>query len=696
MKTKKCPRFILLVALSLVSMVGQVMAAPRTDINLDEQWKFIRRDVADAAMTNFDDSAWQPVTLPHTWNNLDGQTSGTPYYRGVGWYRRHLTVDAQYAGKSLFLKFDGAATVTEVMVNGAPVGTHKGNFAAFCFEVTPYLRVGQDNVIAVKVNNAKNSDVLPLSGDFTVFGGLYRDVHLLVLDKLSVTPLDYASPGVYIKQIGATKDSAELEISTKLRNANSSAKTATVHCTVIDATGKTIQTTTSHAEMGSSAVADVIQHVSIVKPHLWNGRLDPYLYRVAIVVGDGSKVTDVVTQPLGIRSFHVDPDHGFFLNGVPYPLHGVSRHQDRLDKGWAIDPADQREDFQLITEIGATCVRLAHYQQDQLVYDLCDRNGLVLWTELSLVNELTDSEAFTENARQQLTEMIKQNYNHPSIAFWGIFNELHMKNQWYDAPAKWDLVKPLNQLAKDLDPTRLTTAASCIKSVDPLNDVTDVMAFNRYFGWYADKLSTWPGALDKFHQEWPTRGIGISEYGAGASINQHEISTNQPVASSHWHPEEYQDLAHEQAWLAMKDRPWLWCTLVWNMFDFAVGQRDEGDTPGRNDKGLVTYDRKVKKDAFFWYKANWTQTPFVYITSRRFTNRSEAKTPVKIYSNCDAVELKINGLSQGTVRSVNHIFLWNDRQLAPGENRIEVSATQDGKPCMDSCVWTYKAGAEKS
>ncbi len=695
MKTKKCPRLVLLVALSLLTMVGQTMAAPRTDINLDEQWKFIRQDVADAATTNFDDAAWPTVTLPHTWNNLDGQTSGTPYYRGVGWYRRHLTVDAQYAGKSLFLKFDGAATVTEVMVNGALVGTHKGNFAAFCFEVTPYLRVGQDNVIAVKVNNAKNSDVLPLSGDFTVFGGLYRDVHLLVLDKLSVTPLDYASPGVYIKQTGATKDSAELEISTKLRNANSSAKTATVHCTVIDATGKTIQTTTSHVEMGPNAVAEVIQHLNITKPHLWNGRIDPYLYQVAVVVGDGSKVTDVVTQPLGIRTFRVDPDHGFFLNNVSYPLHGVSRHQDRLDKGWAIGLAEQTEDFQLITEIGATCVRLAHYQQDQIVYDLCDRNGLVLWTELSLVNELTDSEAFTENARQQLTEMIKQNYNHPSIAFWGIFNELHMKNQWYDAPAKWDLVKPLNQLAKDLDPTRLTTAASCIRSVDPLNAVTDVMAFNRYFGWYTGKPSDWPGALDALHQDWPNRGIGISEYGAGASINQHEISTNEPVATSHWHPEEWQNVAHEQAWLAMKERPAIWCELVWNMFDFAVGQRDEGDTPGRNDKGLVTYDRKVKKDAFFWYKANWTQTPFVYITSRRFTNRTESKTPVKIYSNCDAVELKVNGVSEGTVHSLNHIFLWNDRALLPGENHIEVSATQDSKTYMDSCSWTYKAGTEK-
>jgi beta-galactosidase len=680
--------------LQLTALTARSMAAPRDDIGLDDQWKFIRQDITDAATTNFDDSSWTSVTLPHTWNNLDGQTSGAPYYRGVGWYRRHLLVDVKYAGKSLFLKFDGAATVAEVLVNGTLIGTHKGNFAAFCFDATPYLRVGQDNVIAVKVNNAKDSNVLPLSGDFTVFGGLYRDVHLLVLNRLSVTPLDYASPGVYIKQTGVTRDFAELEITTKLRNANSSAKTATILCSISEASGIPAQQTSSHEVLGSNAVVDVVQYVKIAKPHLWNGRIDPYLYRVSVVVKDGDKVTDAVSQPLGIRTFRVDPDHGFFLNGASYPLHGVSRHQDRLDKGWAIGRTEQEQDFRLITEMGATCVRLAHYQQDQLVYDLCDRNGLVLWTELSLVNELTDSQAFTDNARQQLTEMIKQNYNHPSIAFWGIFNELHMKNQWYDAPPKWDLVKQLNQLAKELDSTRLTTAASCIRSVDPLNAVTDVMCFNRYFGWYADKLSDWPGALDKLHKEWPTRGIGISEYGAGASINQHEISTNQPNAFSHWHPEEYQDVAHEQAWLAMKDRPWLWCELVWNMFDFAVGQRDEGDTSGRNDKGLVTYDRKVKKDAFFWYKANWTTTPFVYITSRRFINRTEPKTPVKIYSNCDAVELKINGVSQGTVHSVNHIFLWSDRQLVPGENRIEVSASQDAKTYTDSCSWTYKVAIE--
>ena len=686
---------ILLGILYLTTPMNGTMAAPRSDLKLDEQWRFIREDVANAATTNCDDSAWSPVNLPHTWNNLDGQTAGKDYYRGIGWYRRHLLVDAQYAGKSLFLKFDGAATVADVFVNGDLIGTHRGNFAAFCFDATPFLRVGKDNVVAVRVNNAKDKDILPLSGDFTVFGGLYREVHLLVLDKMSVTPLDYASPGVYVKQAQVTGDSAELEITTKLRNGGHSPKKPTVYCTIFDAAGLAVGKTSSQQQIGTNSVADIVQRLTLARPHLWNGRADPYLYKVRIEVGDGGQIVDSVEQPLGVRFFRVDPDQGFSLNGAPYPLRGVSRHQDRLDKGWAIGPAEHEEDFRLITEMGSTCVRLAHYQQDQLVYDLCDRNGLILWTELSLVNELTDSEAFTDNARQQLTELIKQNSNHPSIIFWGIFNELHAKGSWNDAPAKWDLVKQLNQLAKDLDHTRVTAAASCINAHNPLNFVTDIIGFNRYYGWYNDKSTDWPKALDTLHQVDTNRCVGISEYGAGASIQQHETVPQKPDPGSHWHPEEYQSYAHEQAWLAMKDRPFLWCDLVWNMFDFAVGQRNEGDTPGRNDKGLVTYDRKVKKDAFYWYKANWTDAGFVYITSQRFTERTEAKTPVTIYSNCDSVELRVNGVSQGSLHSANHIFRWNDITLTAGENAIECFAAKGPWTYSDTCTWRLKVAAGK-
>jgi beta-galactosidase len=685
---------IIAVALVLATTIGPVFALPRADVGLDNQWKFIRQDVAGAEAVGFDDSTWQTVDLPHTWNNMDGQDGGNDYYRGVGWYRRHLKVNSRYAGKSLFLKFDGAATVADVFVNGRPAGAHRGNFGAFCFDVTPLLRVGQDNVIAVKVNNARDPDIAPLDGDFTVFGGLYRDAHLLVLDKLSISPLDYASPGVYIRQNRVTPDLAELEITTKLRNANDAAKKATVRCTITDAGGKRVAGTGSQQEVPANGSRNAVQTIKLPKPHLWNGRSDPYLYQVSVEVQDGRKLVDSVTQPLGVRFFRADPDKGFFLNGQHVALHGVNRHQDRIDKGWAIGPAEHEEDFNLIMEMGCTAIRLAHYQHAQYFYDLCDRGGLVVWAELSLVNKLGESPAFAENARQQLTELIKQNYNHPSIIFWSLFNELRFRDKLPEA-AECELISDLNKLAKTLDPTRLTVAASCcVPATHPSTGITDIIGLNWYYGWYSGQPEDWPGKLDELHQTLPARCVGITEYGAGASIVQHEIPPRQPKPVSPWHPEEWQCVVHEAAWKAMKDRPWLWGTFLWNMFDFAADQRKEGDHLGRNDKGLVTYDRKVKKDTFFWYKANWTTDPFVYITSRRFTIRTEPKTPVKIYSNCNEVKLNVNGVSLGPVRSGNHIFLWKEVTLKPGANRIEAVGLKRGRSFTDSCVWTWQSAEQ--
>jgi beta-galactosidase len=433
----------------------------------------------------------------------------------------------------------------------------------------------------------------------------------------------------------------------------------------------------------------------LADPHLWNGQRDPYLYQLTVEIRDGQRLTDRVTQPLGLRFFRVDPDRGVFLNGRHYPLHGVNRHQDRLDKGWAIGPAEHDEDFKLIQELGCTAVRLAHYQHAQYFYDLCDRGGMVVWAELPLINALGASDAFAENARQQLTELVKQNFNHPSIVCWSLFNELHSKTSWIEPPATWDLIPELNQLVKQLDSTRPSTSAACIMPEYPLNRVTDIVAFNRYPGWYFGTPTNWPGMLDSMRTTLPGRSIGISEYGAGASIHQHERDPQQPKAEGHWHPEEWQSIAHEAAWKAMKDRPWLWCEFIWNMCDFAVDTRTEGDQPGRNDKGLITYDRKTKKDAFYWYKANWSDAPFVYITSRRFVNRTDPNTPVKLYSNCDTVQLKVNGVSRRAIPSDDHIFLWNDVTLKRGPNHVVATGIRDGKKYIDSCVWDYEPSARQ-
>lgn len=689
----KLRRFLVVILLPLAAPIGFALDTPRAAIGLDEHWKFLRQDVPGAEAPGFDDATWQGVNLPHTWNNLDGQDGGSDYYRGVGWYRRHLNVDRQDQGKSLFLKFDGAATVADVFVNGKPAGTHRGNFGAFCFNVTSLLRVGRDNVIAVKVNNARNPDIPPLDGDFTVFGGLYRDAHLLVLNKLSISPLDYASPGVYLKQTRVTPDSAELEITTKLRNENGASKTVSVRTTITDAAGRSVASFRSQQRIPANGISDAVQTMAITKPHLWDGRSDPYLYQATVEILDGRKVVDSVAQPLGARFFRVDPNEGLFLNGKHYAVHGVNRHQDRQDKGWAIGPAEHEEDFKLITEMGCTGVRLAHYEHAQRFYDLCDKGGLVVWAELCQVNQLGESPAFAENARQQLTELIKQNYNHPSILFWSLFNELRFHDK-LSVTQECAFIQELNQLTKTLDPTRLTVAASCcVPPTHPSTSLTDVIGFNWYYGWYNGKPEDWPGKLDGLHEALPTRSLCISEYGAGASVQQHEIPPQQPKPVGPWHPEEWQCVVHEAAWKAMNERRWLWGTFLWNMFDFAADQRHEGDHPGRNDKGMVTYDRKTKKDAFYWYKANWTTEPFVYITSRRFTNRTSAVTPVKVYSNCESVTLKINGASLDPVQSDDHAFVWKEITLKPGENRLEATGRQNGQSFTDSCAWTYQPAA---
>ncbi len=382
-----------------------------------------------------------------------------------------------------------------------------------------------------------------------------------------------------------------------------------------------------------------MQSTTLIRPRLWDGRSDPYLYRVRVrVIDEASGATvDRVEQPLGLRQFRVDPVAGFFLNGHPLDLHGVACHQDRLDKGWATSDADRAEDVGLISDLGATFVRLAHYQHPPGTYDLLDRLGLIAWSEIPLVSRVADSPAFFENVRQQLVELIRQNYNHPSVLFWGLYNEVA------DDPATRALVRELVELAHAEDATRLTAAASCLSEGADIHFLPDVIAFNKYFGWYDGRTGDLGPWADAFHGAYPTRAVGISEYGAGASIHQHSEDPPPPSTLGPWHPEEYQALVHEGCWSQLKARPFLWTKVVWNMFDFACDSRHEGDTPGRNDKGLVTYDRGTRKDAYYWYQAHWSSAPVLYITGRRHVNRSTATVTVKVYSNLDAVQLAVNG-----------------------------------------------------
>jgi beta-galactosidase len=575
-------------------------------------------------------------------------------------------------------------------------------FSAFCYDVTSLIIPAGDNVIAVRVSNAPDDSIPPLSADFTFFGGLYRGVQLLALNPLSISPIDDASPGVYVKQVNVTPDRADLQVTSKLRSGGSVRSSVGVTCDLLDAGGALVQSVTTSQSLDAGDTADAVQALSIDHPHLWNGRADPYLYHVRVTVDKGGHIVDRVIQPLGIRFFSVDPERGFFLNSQSYPLHGVNRHQDRIDMGWAINSKEQQEDFNLIMEMGCNAIRLSHYQHAQEFYDLCDRGGLVVWAEACLVNSISVSPDFDNTAKQQLRELIKQSYNHPSICFWSLFNELwgaREKGQTaQQGKAMVDhellLVNELNDEAHQLDATRLTTAASSIPQVaHPFNRITDVIGFNLYYGWYAENIRAWPRRLSALHAQAPGRAFCVSEYGAGASAFQHEIDPKQPDTKGLWHPEEWQTVVHEAAYKAMKDRPYIWGTFLWAMFDFASDGRHEGDHLGRNDKGLVTYDRKIKKDAFFFYKANWSNDPVIYITDRRYTPRNFADGPVKVYSNCDSVELKLNGISLGTAADDDCVFVWPQVRLARGKNRFEATGTRGGKSYTDLITIDYDPGA---
>ncbi len=679
----------------------------RQEIPINDGWRFIRRDVKGAQQPKFDDSRWKKVSLPHTYNGIDGEKHGH-YYRGPTWYRLNLKLPpaAHAAGgaapKNYFLYFEGAATVADVYLNGRHVGNHRGAFAGFCIDVTKAINPGGENLLAVRVNNAWNKNIPPLAGDFNIFGGLYRTAHLLIVNPVSISPLDYGSSGAYILQENVSADSARLKLTAILRNATSHAANVSVAWRARDHRGRTVVGTSHRAHVPAGQQIEAVAGMIMHRPHLWHGRNDPYLYSMEVTLRQGRKIIDRVTQPLGLRFFHIDPDNGFHLNGEAYPLHGVCTHDDRPGVGRAVPRADYLQDCAMIHALGARSVRMAHYQHDQTMYDACDRNGLVVWTEDGLVNHIEEDAGFNQNARQQFLELVKQNYNHPCVFAWSLFNELAFnvppKSQLnLDFPATpvlsseyrfthppasefklpWAILYDLNQLAHDLDPSRLTVAASDQSPHHPINYITDIISFNRYDGWYGGTPGEWPGTLDELKRvvrhRMPGRILGISEYGAGANAFQHEdYPVKQPPPGGQWHPEEWQCIVHEAAYKAMKQRPWLWNTTLWVMFNFSSEGRNEGADPGRNDKGLVTYDRKIKKDAYFFYLAQWTTEPFAYICDRRFTPRPAGTVLMKAYSNCPKVELFINGNSQGVQKPDDHVFVWPHVKLAPGD--VEVSA----------------------
>jgi beta-galactosidase len=655
---------------------------------LDSGWQFQPRDVTNAAQSDFNDGDWQAVTIPHNWGWEEAQL-GKDFYRGPGWYRRDLNLGAPEAGKRYFLRFEAASLVADVYLNGEWLGQHRGGFGAFAFEITTNLSTSGTNQLAVRVSNQWEPDIAPLSGDFSVYGGIYRPVHLIVTGGENFAITDHGSPGVAWLQTSVTKKQAVIDVTAQISNGTGQKQPLTLVASVFDAGGKLVATSEQPIQLAASVTAPYSLKVMVSNPHLWNGRKDPYLHKAVVELRSADGVVDSVEQPLGLRFYSVNPDKGFFLNGQPYPLHGVDKHQDRFNKGWAVSEADLDEDIRLISEMGCTVIRCAHYQHSDYFYSLCDKAGILVWAEIPQVNQVTPSEQFEETSRNQLLDLIRQNINHPSIFAWSLFNEIALR----ETPDPHRELQDLNNVAHGEDPTRPTIAATCTDKYPQMNKIPDLLGWNIYPGWYSGwgTKDDFGAVLDQHRHDSRHGGFCVSEFGAGANTTQHEENPKQPRTDGPWHPEEWQAELHEAAWAAMQQRPFVWGVFVWNMFDFAVSTRHEGSLPGLNDKGLVTYDRQTKKDAFYFYQANWSAEPMVYITSRRFTERTNAVTEVKIYSNAGKVELLLNGISQGQrADGTNGVFIWNEVRLQPGENRVEARAQRAGKSLSDSCVWNLK------
>lgn len=667
-----------LVSVVLFMLYGMSMFAQRQDILLNNDWNFrFSHQVQKGTEVRVD--------LPHTWNAQDALSGKIDYKRGIGNYEKNLFIRPEWKGKRLFIRFEGVNNIADVFINRRHIGEYRGGYGAFIFEITGKVEYGKENSILVRVNNGEQLDIMPLVGDFNFYGGIYRDVHLLITDETCISPLDYASPGVRLIQDSVSHRYAKVRAIVDLSNGSSGNQEVELNVRLLDGQ-RVVKEGTKNVNLSGNEVMQQELTFEIDQPHLWNGRQDPFLYQAEVTLFRNGQMVDRVTQPLGLRFYRIDPDKGFFLNGKHLPLQGVCRHQDRSEVGNALRPQHHEEDVALMLEMGVNAVRLAHYPQATYFYDLMDKNGIIVWAEIPFVGPggyndkgFVDLPAFRANGKEQLKELIRQHYNHPSICVWGLFNEL---TELGDNPVEY--IKELNVLAHQEDTTRPTTSAS--NQMGDLNFITDAIAWNRYDGWYGGTPADLGKWLDRMHKDHPEICIAISEYGAGASIYHQQDSLVKTVPTSWWHPENWQTYYHIENWKTISSRPYVWGSFVWNMFDFGAAHRTEGDRPGINDKGLVTFDRKVRKDAFYFYKANWNrEEPMLYLTGKRNTVRTQRLQTIIAFTNQAGAELFVNGKSYGKTTPDSYAILeWKNVELEPGENEIKVVSTNKKLPLSDS------------
>ena len=586
------------------------------------------------------------VTLPHTWNALDGQDGGGDYYRGTGIYKIQLPDPAP--GKRQYVEFQGANHIATVFCNGEKLGCHKGGFSTFRFELTDVMQPS-GNELTVEVYNGV-CDVYPQRADFTFFGGIYRTVQFVQVEQAHFDLMKHGSSGVFVTPYNTGNTRFDLF--------PVDAEGCIVSVEIVDAEGKTVASGSCPAEDHTALRLDV------PNPHLWHGMEDPYCYEATAKLLKDEAVLDQVSVTFGYRSFHICPNTGFWLNGKNVPLRGVCRHQDRQDMGWAISQAEHREDAAIIQEIGANTIRLAHYQHDQYFYDLCDRMGFAVWAEIPFISKFLEGKDAYDNTISQMTELIAQCYNHPSIFVWGICNEITIGGY---SDALLTNMQDLHALCKRLDPGRLTTIAQ-LSSVTVDSDhvnVSDVQSYNYYLGWYSGTIEQNGQRIDAWHAAHPDKCCGISEYGADNYVCWHSATP-----FNHDYTEEYALMYHHEMLKIFETRPFLWATHVWNMFDFAVDNRNEGGFQGLNAKGLITFDRKIRKDSFYLYQAYWTKAPMVHICGRRFYDRAPGERDVTVVTNGPEVTLWLNGQLVATQPAVDHKTVFAELPLKDGLNTL--------------------------
>jgi beta-galactosidase len=655
-------------------------------IDLNDKWLFTKEN--NPANVQEEISSGEAVTLPHCWNAEDGQGNGNGVFKGKCWYQRKLNISEKELSKYIYLEIGAAGNVSEVYINGQLAGGSKCGYAMYRVFLNSYLKAG-NNLISIIVDNTQHDDVYPLMADFTFYGGLYREVKLIIEDTLHFDLLDNGRDGIYLTQKYISENTFELNIKGRVINELSCVNEGKLDFYLFDKEGKIVFNNTTDIEVSNKYEFNLTEKISEATP--WQGIENPYLYTLKAELIYNGVLCDSRSIQIGFRNIEITSDKGVFLNGKPIKLNGVSRHQDFAGVGNALTKEHMNLDMSLIKEIGANSVRLSHYQHDDYFYSLCDREGMLVWAEIPFISVPTTIDEKNKNAKDQLEKLIKQAYNHSSIYCWGVQNEITIA---VENEGIYEKVNELEVLAKSLDPSRITAQANIYSVADTssLNQLTDFVGYNLYYGWYYKEMQDLGKRLDEFHKARPAIPVMVSEYGVDTNPKIHSYN---PTVKDY--TEEYQLLFHDNAIKTINERPFVLGGYQWNMFDFGSDSRDEGGERGKNLKGLVTIDRKIKKDAFYLYKANWSKEPFVHLAGRRFVNRHEELSDIVVLSNLENIKLFNGEELIGEINNTEAMKIFKQVELAHGENLIRVEGhDKAGNVFIDDMILNRVSEADKS